>query len=575
MAHRQHLFSLKFGHSIKASCSEHLMSRKVLLADLLAGITVGIIAIPLSMALAIASGVPPQYGLYSAIIAGILAASIGGSRYSVTGPTAAFVVILFPIVQNYGLTGLLIATVLGGVFQVLFALMKLGRLIEYIPGTVTLGFTSGIAVVIATLQLKDFLGLKDLSLPDSYLEKVTLLIKSSPSFSPETLTTGLITLLIMLVWPRMKVAIPAHLPAVIVGTLVALVLNDGGTVVATINSTFSYTLADGSAGQGIPDTLPTFQFPWLRTSLNGESLVFDFITVRALISAGFAIALLGAIESLLCAVVLDGMTGKRHSANSELLGQGIANIVAPFFGGITATAAIARSAANYKAGAKTPMSVIIHSITVFVSILFLSKYLGYVPMASMAALLFMVAWNMSELPKAIQLLKNSHSEDIFVFAVCFLLTVFFDMVLAITVGTVLASLLFMRTMASMTRIQDTTEKNARSTGVTNTDYKVVKINGPLFYAAADRVFTEISFSYSDLKGIVLDLGNVSFMDSGGLSAFQQFVFNCAKDNTHVYVANIQFQVLKTLAKSGFNPEENGCSFYSALDEALDKQRENK
>lgn len=568
MAHRRHLFSLQVGHALRAALKESSYDKKIFFKDLIAGVTVGIIAIPLAMALAIASGVAPQYGLYSAFVAGFLIPLTGGARYSVSGPTAAFVVILLPVVQQYGLAGLLLATILAGSMQVIMGLIRLGRYIEYIPESVTLGFTGGIAVVIGILQVKDFLGLSVEHVPEHFSDKVVVLVQALPDYSTGSLFVGLVTLVVMMIWPRLKTPFPPHLPAVVIGTLLAIILNQQGLTVATINSTFSFVTADGSLLSGIPSVLPDLQWPWKRAQPGETELIFSWQLAQDLITAAFAIAMLGAIESLLCAVIIDGMTGKKHSANSELLGQGIGNIVTPFFGGITSTAAIARSAANVKAGAQTPLAAAIHAIVVLIALVSLSKLLGYLPMAAMAALLIVVAWNMSEAPKAIHLLKNAPRSDIFVFCVCFLLTVTFDMVIAITAGVVLASLLFMKNIAEMTKLKDITEHDRLAVKVVPQGWRIFKVNGPLFFAAAERVFTELSLLCDDQKGVVLYMDGVTILDAGGLAAINKFLDNCAKKQTRVYLADFQYQPLKTLAKASFKPDESVCSVYSTLADAL-------
>ncbi|WP_105102361.1 C4-dicarboxylic acid transporter DauA [Microbulbifer pacificus] len=568
MAHRRHLFSLRLGHALREVLSESRYDRARFARDLIAGITVGIIAIPLSMALAIACGVAPQYGLYSAFIAGFLIPLLGGSRYSVSGPTAAFVVILVPVVQQYGLAGLLIASILAGAMQMLMALMRLGRYIQYIPESVTLGFTAGIAVVIAVLQLKDFTGLDIAEMPHSFAGKVLLLLQALPDFAPASLCVGLVTLGVMLLWPRLRTPLPPHLPAVLVGTLLAMALNQRGFDVATVNTTFQFTLPDGSQAAGIPPLLPEFQWPWARAQAGERALTFSWSLLQDLLSAAFAIAMLGAIESLLCAVVLDGMTGRKHSANSELMGQGIGNVVAPFFGGITATAAIARSAANVKAGAQSPQAAMIHAVVVLVALVFLSRLLGYLPMPSMAALLVIVAWNMSEAPKALRLVRRAPLSDVMVFFLCFVLTVMLDMVVAITAGVVLASLLFMKNIAEMTRVTEV-GGNPRLVDVTVPEgWKVFKINGPLFFAAAERVFAELSALCTGQRGVVLYLDAVPILDAGGLSALSGFLRKCAEARVEVCLADLQYQPLKTLAKAGFQPETEGCRIYPSLSAAL-------
>lgn len=570
MKYRKHLFSLRIGHALREVFKESPYKSNVFSKDLLAGISVGIIAIPLAMALAIAIGVAPQYGLYTAIIAGFLIPLSGGSRYSVSGPTAAFVVILYPIVHQYGLSGLLLASILSGIILIVMALLRLGRYIQYIPEPVTLGFTGGIAVVIAVLQLKDFFGLSITEMPEHFVGKVTVLIQTLPDLSSQTLIVGLSTLVVFLIWPKFKTPIPSHLPAVIIASIVAYLFNEQGGNVATIGSTFSFLLPDGSIGSGIPSVLPDFQWPWLRTQPNEQALIFSWSLAKDLLSAAFAIAMLGAIESLLCAVVLDGMSGKKHSANSELLGQGIGNIITPFFGGITATAAIARSAANFKAGAVTPISAMIHAIVVLISLMSLSTILSYIPMAGMSALLLVVAWNMSEAPKILHLLKKSSTSEVSVFVVCFSLTIFFDMVIAITTGIILASLLFMKQIAEMTKVHDITDHKKLVNVDIPQKWKVFKINGPLFFAAADSVFSELSQLSEDQNGVVLYLDGVSILDSGGVAALYKFIDECMEASTRVFLADFQFQPLRTLKKAGFKPDGKSCVTYSTLAAALDE-----
>ncbi|WP_029654730.1 C4-dicarboxylic acid transporter DauA [Marinobacter daepoensis] len=568
MPHRAHLFSLRMAHAVREACVAEPYNGRRFLKDLMAGVTVGIIAIPLAMALAIASGVAPQYGLYTAIIAGFLIALFGGSRYSISGPTAAFVVILYPIAQSYGLGGLLLATLMSGVLLVAMAWMRLGRFIEYIPESVTLGFTGGIAVVIATLQVKDFFGLLVPAMPEHYWEKLGVLAQQMPALDAMSTLVALVTLAIMLLWPRLKTPVPPHLPAVIVGSLLAFWLNSQGAGIETIGSRFSYLLPGGGTGAGIPPFLPEFAWPWQRAGADGLPIGLSWELFRELIPAAFAIAMLGAIESLLCAVVLDGMTGKRHSANSELMGQGIGNIVVPFFGGITATAAIARSAANYRAGAESPVSAMIHAVVVLLALVLLAGVLAFLPMPAMAALLMVVAWNMSEAPKALHLLKTAPRSDILVFLACFGLTVMLDMVIAITTGVLLAAVLFMREMAQMTRVTDITEsKRVRQVGVPE-GWQVFKVNGPLFFAAADRIFGELAALSTQARGLVLYLDGVTVLDAGGVSALNKLIASCRETNTGLVLADLQFQPLRTLARAGLKPEPGVSRFYPTLDEAL-------
>ncbi len=569
MPHRAHLFSLRFAHALREACVDERYTSSRFFKDVMAGVTVGIIAIPLAMALAIASGVAPQYGLYTAFIAGFIIAVLGGSRFSISGPTAAFVVILYPIAQNYGLGGLLLATLMSGVLLVMMALMRLGRFIEYIPESVTLGFTGGIAVVIATLQVKDFFGLSVESMPEPYWDKLAVLAQQMPALDGMSTLVAAATLAVMLLWPRLRTPVPPHLPAVVIGSLLALWFNANGAAIETIGSRFSYLLPDGSTGAGIPPFLPEFTWPWQQLNADGEPVGLSWAMLQELLPAAFAIAMLGAIESLLCAVVLDGMTGKRHSANSELMGQGIGNIVVPFFGGITATAAIARSAANYRAGAESPVSAMIHALVVLLALVSLAGVLAYLPMPAMAALLIMVAWNMSEAPKAVHLLKTAPRMDVLVFMTCFSLTVVLDMVIAITAGVLLAAVLFMREMAQMTKVTDISgSERVKQFGLSE-DWQVFKINGPLFFAAADRIFGELAALSRQSCGLVLYMDGVTVLDAGGLSALNKLIASCREANTQIVIADLQFQPLRTLARAGVQPEPGVSQFYPTLASALE------
>ncbi|PHM77404.1 C4-dicarboxylic acid transporter DauA [Xenorhabdus cabanillasii] len=548
------------------SCWKESYSFSRFIKDAIAGITIGVIAIPLAMALAIGSGVAPQYGLYTAAIAGMIIAITGGSRYSVSGPTAAFVVILYPVSQQFGLSGLLIATLMSGVILIVMGLARLGRLIEYIPLSVTLGFTSGIAITIATMQIQNFFGLQLTHVPENYIDKIIALSQSLPSFQLSDTLIGLTTLLILIFWPKLGIKLPGHLPALVAGVTIMGVMHLLGHDVATIGSSFSYTLEDGTQGQGIPPILPQFILPWNLPASNSSGISWN--TISALLPAAFSMAMLGAIESLLCAVILDGMTGKKHHSNSELLGQGLGNIVAPFFGGITATAAIARSAANVRAGATSPIATVIHSLLVLLALLFLAPMLSYLPLAAMSAILLIVAWNMSEAHKVVDLVRHAPRDDIIVMLLCLSLTVLFDMVIAITIGIVLASLLFMRKIANMTRIS--------TSAMTNTEQGllVVRINGPLFFAAAERIFTELKEKSAEYQIIIMQWDAVPVLDAGGLHAFQGFVREMAKGQKHVVVCDIPFQPLKTLARAKIVPIEGQLSFNATLPKALKEMKFN-
>ncbi|EOL8956117.1 C4-dicarboxylic acid transporter DauA [Cronobacter dublinensis] len=525
--------------------------------DLLAGITVGIIAIPLAMALAIGSGVPPQYGLYTSAIAGIVIALSGGSRYSVSGPTAAFVVILYPVAQQFGLSGLLVATLMSGVFLVLFGLARFGRLIEYIPLPVTLGFTSGIGITIATMQIKDFFGLEMAHVPEHYLPKVAALAMALPGVNPGDAAIGIVTLAVLMLWPRLGIRLPGHLPALLAGCAVMGIVHLLGGNVATIGSRFHYLLADGTQGSGIPPLLPQLVLPW---DLPGSGFTLSLDSLRALLPAAFSMAMLGAIESLLCAVVLDGMTGTRHNANSELIGQGLGNLVAPFFGGITATAAIARSAANVRAGATSPVAAVFHALLVLLALLALAPLLSWLPLSAMAALLLMVAWNMSEAHKVIGLLRRAPQDDIIVMLLCMSLTVLFDMVIAISVGVVLASLLFMRRVARMTRLAPLNVSVPE-------DVLAVRVTGPLFFAAAEGVFTPLLAQAACKRVIVMQWDAVPVLDAGGLDALQRFIERLP-EGCELRLCHLEFQPLRTLARAGVQPIPGRLAFFPDSHAAL-------
>ncbi|QEH48337.1 C4-dicarboxylic acid transporter DauA [Aggregatibacter actinomycetemcomitans] len=541
-----------------------------LVKDIIAGLTVGIIAIPLSMALAIASGVPPQHGLYTAIVAGIIIALVGGSRFNISGPTAAFVVILYPVTQQFGLSGLLMATLLSGIILVLMALFRLGRLIEYIPLPVTLGFTSGIGIVIATLQIKDFLGLDIAQIPSHYLEKIQVILTALPSINRADTAVGVVTLFVLTQWHKLRLPIPGHLPAVIIATLLSLGLTHFGFSVVTIGSQFQYTLSDGSTGFGIPSVLPEFALPWNIPDAQGNLINWNFDTIQSLLPAAFSMAVLGAIESLLCAVVLDNMTDTKHHSNNELLAQGLGNIASPFFGGITATAAIARSAVNVKSGAVSPLSGVVHALLVLFALLFFAPALSYLPLSSMAALLLVVAWHMADLPQIIQLIRRSGRNEITVLLVCLVLTVLFDMVIAISVGVLLASLLFIRTIAEMTKSISIAVPEDLD------DVLIYRISGPLFFAAADNLFADLHdktvHTDHEIKHIVLQCDAVTVLDTGGIHALTRFVQHMLP-HQQLYMCNMQFQPLRTVVKSSSLPEIKKINFATDLPEALNKIRE--
>jgi SulP family sulfate permease len=487
-------------------------------ADAMAGLVVGIVALPLSMALAVAVGVPPQHGLYTAIVAGSSVSLLGGSRFQVTGPTAAFIVVLAPIASKYGLGGLLTAGLLAGVLLVAMGLARLGRLIEFIPHPVTTGFTAGIGTVIFVLQLKDALGLTTGALPDHFPEKVAALWQARTTVSPWDACIAALTLLLLLTIPRLTRRIPAPLVAIVGGAAVAALAASvlPGFEVSTVGSRFQSSVG-GTIVAGIPQLPPLPMVPWGETEITLDA-------IRELLPAAFAIAMLGAIESLLSAVVADGMAGTRHDPNAELLALGVGNIAAPLFGGIPATGALARTATNVRSGAVSPVAAVIHSAFVLAVILLAAPLVAWVPMASLAALLMLVAWNMSELRHAAHVVRLAPASDVFVLLSCYGLTVLFDMVIAVSFGVLMAALLFMRRMAELT--QSRVWQGGSSPGLDRRhvdlpkQVAVYEIAGPLFFGAAQRGMAALDALSGDIRLIVLDLSRVPVIDASGLVALE-------------------------------------------------------
>ena len=527
--------------------------------DVMAGLVVGVVALPLSMALGIASGAPPQHGLYTAIVAGIISAALGGSRTQVSGPTAAFVVILAPICAEHGLGGLLVASMMAGFILVLLGLARMGQLIQWIPHPVTTGFTAGIGMVIATLQLKDFLGLETGPMPEHYIERVGALAQALPTVSAPDLSIGAATLFILLYWPRITTRIPAPLVALSVAALVAAL---SGVDVATIGSRFSY-----EGGRGIPQGLPMPVWPWSLGGPGGAPLTMDFHLVRELFPAAFAIAMLGAIESLLSAVVADGMVGTRHDPNAELLAQGASNIAAPFLGGFASTGAIARTATNIRAGGRSPVAAITHGVFVAVAMLSLAPLLSYLPMAALAALLLLVAWNMSDIKHFRHVLRVAPKSDVTVLLACFGLTVLFDMVIAVTTGIMLAALLFMRRMAEISGARVVEGHHAALREPLPEGVILYEIAGPLFFGAAQKAMGALGTVADRAKVVILDMGGVPAMDATGLVGLESALDQLDASGTFVILCNVQTQPRKLLDKSGHD-ENPGLAYCTNLETAV-------
>ena len=561
------------GTALRAALREGY-SPATLRADLMAGVVVGVIALPLSMALAIATGVAPQHGLYTAIVAGALIALLGGSRVQVSGPTAAFVAILVPITARFGLGGLLLATMMAGVMLILLGATGMGRLIEFVPYPVTMGFTAGVAVVIATLQLRDFLGLTVASMPEHYLERLRALVQALPTLHAADLVVGLATLAVLIAWPRVNRKVPAALVGLALAGLGAWIasLMLPGLHVETIASRFGY-VADGVLRPGIPRTPPLPVLPWNLPDAHGQPIGLSLTLVRALAPSAFAIAMLGAIESLLSAVVADGMTRKKHDPDAELIAQGAGNLVAPFFGGFAATGALARTAANVRAGARSPVAAIVHSVFVLAAVLLLAPLLGYLPMAALAALLLVVAWNMGEWHHFTHMLRVAPRSDVLVLLTCFGLTIVFDMVVSVTVGIVLAALLFMKRMAEVSEVKLAGERHPDLEEPLPRGLLLYSIAGPLFFGAAQKAIHGIANEERrGVRVVVLDFRSVPALDATALVALESMLARLNERHIKVVVAGAQPQPLRALIRAGWRNRKGRLRIFRSFEKGVEVGR---
>jgi SulP family sulfate permease len=559
----------RIGAALREALRENYDGR-TLRADLMAGIVVGVVALPLSMALAIASGVPPQHGLYTAIVAGFVIALLGGSPVQVSGPTAAFVVILAPIAVRFGLGGLLVATLAAGVILFAMGAAGMGQFIEYVPYPVTTGFTAGIAVVIGTLQLQDFLGLTVPRMPEHYLERLGALLRAIPTVRLADVSIGLMTLAVLLLWPRVKSKIPPPIVALTLAALsaVALARSVPGFSVATINTRFSYEAA-GVRRPGIPREPPRPVLPWRRPGPDGAPLRVNLDLLRELMPAAFAIAILGAIESLLSATVADGMTRRRHDPDAELMAQGIGNVLAPFFGGIAATGAIARTATNIRSGARSPVAAVVHSFVVLAAVLLLAPWLGYLPMASLAALLLVVAWNMSDSKHFAHLLRVAPRSDVAVLLTCFTLTVVFDMVVSVTAGVLMAALLFMRRMAEVSGVQLVSEGHPQLEEPLPRGVVLYDIAGPLFFGAAQKAMRALqAMEGRHVRVVVLDMEHVPAIDATGIVALESLVADLNESGIKVILVAIQDQPLRALARAGWRNRKGRLRIFRSFERGI-------
>lgn len=526
-------------------------TKKQLIKDIISGIIVAIIALPLSIALAIASGVGPEQGLYTAIIAGFFISFFGGSRVQIGGPTAAFVVIIYGIVASYGTDGLIVATILAGIILVIMGICRFGSLIKYIPYTITTGFTCGIAVTLFIGQLKDFFGMDIASVPSEFLDKVIVYAKNISTINLTATLIGLLAVAIMLLWTKVTDKIPGSLVAIVVTTAIAyfakLPVNTIGSVYGKLNSAF-----------------PSFHVPSITMNL-----------IQQMISPAFTIAVLAAIESLLSAVVSDGMIGDTHKSNAELIGQGLGNIFSGFFGGIPATGAIARTAANVRNGGRTPIAGIAHCITLTIILLVLMPLAALIPMTTLAAVLLVVAANMADWSSFFRLCKNAPKSDIIVLVATFFLTVFFDLVVAIEIGVVLAALLFMKRMAETADIKawkytdspDITPGEAEKLREIPHSISVFEICGPMFFAAADQLL--VINSDHRTKAVVIRMRSVPAIDASAMKCLHELAERAKKKNIHLIFSHVNEQPMKVMKKDGFYELIGKENFHENIVSALD------
>jgi len=514
-------------------------------ADLIAGLIVGLVALPLAMAFAIASGLPPERGIYTAVVAGFIISALGGSRVSIGGPTGAFVIIVAGIVAKFGYEGLAIATGMAGLILIGMGLMRLGTLIQYIPYPVTTGFTTGIAVVIFSTQIKDFFGLNLSIVPSDFMEKWAAYFQSQSTVNLYALGIGLFTILLISLWPR-QWTIPGPIVALVLTTLAATL---GHWPVETIGSRF------GMIPQGLPQ----------------PHIVFgSWDQMKLLLPSALTIAMLAAIESLLCAVVADGMIGGKHKPNMELVAQGIANCVSPLFGGMPATGAIARTAVNVKNGGRTPVAGMIHALVLFIILLTAGPLAAHIPLAALAGILIVVAYHMSEW-RSVRFIFSGTRSDIAVLLTTFLLTVLVDLTVAVSVGMVLAAFLFMRQMADLTQVRNLTHENDKEllSGLKiPADVEIYAINGSFFFGAANKIMEIEGSFFKEPKYLILEMSGVLHLDTSGLRVLENIHRHCEDRKIRLILAGIHAQPLMVIQKAGKYEEFGENNFKSSLKEAL-------
>jgi high affinity sulphate transporter 1 len=535
-----------------------IYTKEQCIKDIIAGIIVAIIALPLSIALALASGVTPEKGLYTAIVAGFVISFLGGSRVQIAGPTAAFVTIVAGIVARRGMEGLAVATILAGIILIIMGVLRFGRLLRFIPYTITTGFTLGIAVTIFIGQIKDFFGLTIQTKPVETMEKLIACVRNFTTINTSAFIIGAISLLILIVWPKVNAKIPASLIAVIMAAGIVKIFKMD---VNTIGSLYE-----------ISSKAPTFHIPSMSIH-----------TIKAVLPDAVTIAILAGVESLLSCVVADGMIGSKHRSNMELVAQGAGNIFSSLFGGIPATGAIARTAANVKNGGRTPIAGMVHAVTLLLILVVLMPYAALIPMPTIAAILFMVAYNMSEWREFTHLLKVSPKSDMMVLVATFALTVIFDLVVAIEVGILMAAVLFMKRMADVADVQswkyveddnadddmveEDANENLRLKKVPNRTL-VYEINGPMFFGAADK-FMNISLD-NHVKVVILRMRSVPAMDVNALHALSNVQKACKKKHITLVLSHVQEQPLHMMQKAGFDQRVGEKNICDNIDLALER-----
>ena len=539
------------------TCFKEGYTLNIFARDVMAGSIVGIVALPLAIAFGIASGVTPEQGLYTAIIAGFLISFLGGSRVQIGGPTGAFVVVVYAIIQEHGYSGLAMATMLAGIFLVLMGFARMGGVIKFIPYPMTVGFTSGIALIIGVSQIKDFLGLSITKASGNFLQQLEGYAENIGTASFWPVAIGFLSLGILLAWPKLTRRIPGSLIAIVAATLLVQIFE---LPVATIGSQF------GAVSSGLP--MP-------------HAPVFEWALLPALVPHALTIAILGGIESLLSAVVADGMTGRRHRSNMELIAQGVANIVSPLFGGIPATGAIARTATNIKNGAQTPVSGIVHALVLLLILVFFGQWATLIPMASLSAVLLVVAYNMSEWRYFVRLLRSPRA-DILVMLCTFGLTVFVDLTVAIEVGVVLSSLLFMNRMSKVTEIRHITREfredyerqdNLAISGRSiPPGVEVFEIYGPFFFGVANQFKDALGIVKKTPKVLILRMRHVMSVDATAMRALEDIVDKVKRDGTRLILSGVTPQLHKLLKQNGFRQKLEDVYIFPDIDSALEEAK---